>query len=340
MATIYDIANKANVSPQTVSRVLANQKKENRPSSIARSEMIRKIALEMGYRSNTAAKAIAKGRFNCVGLLRGTGQYSSKIPVPMLDGMQRALASRTMHLAMTTLADEDLTCPDVLPKILDTQMCDGLLVDYTDHVPEGLDRLISQHEIPAVWVNRKLPRDAVYADEVSGAESATCYLLDCGHRHITYIDLSHPREGLESVHYSVVDREAGYTQAMRASGLEVDVWRPDRFVAAPDRVAWIRARLESSPKPQAFVAYGDRTTHPLAHVLAIHEAGSGDCADVIDFRQRQDVWHAYPSYWHEPAFEVGRRAVDLLVERIASDRPLPADPVAGTACFATDPVSR
>lgn len=65
MATIKDIAKKAGISPSTASRALNDNSRISR-ETIAR---VKKIAAEMGYRPNFAARNLTRGDANMVGLI-------------------------------------------------------------------------------------------------------------------------------------------------------------------------------------------------------------------------------------------------------------------------------
>ena len=328
--TLSEIARRAGVSRQVVGKVLNGGTVTGCNASEKTRERIEGIAREGGYRPNLAAQTIARGRFNCLGLIRSTSVHSSALPVPMLDGIQEALAERSMHLALATLPDEALTDGASLPRILQTQMCDGLLVDYTDHVPEGLERIIDHHRIPAVWVNRKLPLDAVYPEERAAGVALTRHLIEQGHRSIGYVDLNHPVETLSDAHYSAHDREAGYALAVRESGIRPVVLRPSMFVHAPERAAWLESRLRQPDARgmTALVLYGDADV--AHHVTRMSKRSSG--WPVLGFRTRRDVWHGQMTFWQEPTREVGRRAVELLLARLDATSPLDSVPVLGRFC--------
>lgn len=69
MATLKDIAQEAEVSVDTVSRVLGNKNKEQRPSSIRQAERIRRIANDLGYRPFAMARATRTGTTGQIGML-------------------------------------------------------------------------------------------------------------------------------------------------------------------------------------------------------------------------------------------------------------------------------
>src|SRR5271154_5907221 len=89
--TLEDVAARAGVSPGTVSRVLNGKNKENRPAIAKRSERIRRIALQLGYRPNAAARSISRGRFRAVAFVTCGDIGIDWYPISELNGIHAAL---------------------------------------------------------------------------------------------------------------------------------------------------------------------------------------------------------------------------------------------------------
>lgn len=326
MSTLQEIADRAGVTPATVSNVLRGGMSFKRSDAKVRAIRIRRIAEELGYRPNLAARATASGRFGCIALIRGKRPFISALPARLLDSIESTLSGQGLHLSTTSLDDDDLSDPNRLPKILEAKMCDGILLDYTHHVPQGLDALIERQATKAVWINRKRATNAVFSDEVEAGRRATESHLARGHARVIYVDLSNPTQDLATAHYSVADRETGYRLAMREAGLREEVWRCEGFVAGHARAEWLRIRLEASETPAgAFISYGPSVTNPLALALKLQSNN----APIIDFRTHHDEWHGHLRHWEVPDISVGAEAVKLLLESIQLGRSLPAVAVKG-----------
>jgi DNA-binding LacI/PurR family transcriptional regulator len=314
------IAKKAGTSRQVVGKVLNGGDVKGCNASEQTRLRVQRIAKELGYRPNMAAQVVARGRFDCITLLRGTGRHSSALPLPMLDGIQVALSERGKHLALFTLADEILTDESALPRIMETKMCDGFLIDYTDHVPPRFNELIEKMAIPVVWINRKLPNDAVYADEVEAGRQLAEYVISLGHRHFPYVDLSHPHEGFSNSHYSAQDREAGYRKAMFEHGLEPVVWRCEKYVVRKDRAQWLYDRIKSyGSRTTAYMGYGG-TIEPIAMALSKLGIIVPQQVQVYENRVIPETYFGDLVYWEDPVFHVGKSAVELLLQRIETGK--------------------
>ena len=265
MDKLQQIARKAGVSPNTVLRVLRGENKEVWPSAIRRAEVIRDMAREIAYLPNSSARAMRRGKFNCVALVLSADQGRSYLPNELFNAIHDALAERGMRLIVSKLPDAQLTSEELVPTILKEWSCDGLLINYTDHVPQGMVELIGRYRIPSVWINCRQPVDCVYYDDFGGAMEATQHFLKLGHRRIAYLDfvtLDRP----ETSHYSRIDRYEGYAQAMRAAGLVPVAQGQFAGIAVPRRLEMLLKLLSSPERPTAIISYdaGERLLYAAA----------------------------------------------------------------------------
>lgn len=263
--TQAELANMVGVSQVTVHRALTGSgpvKEETR-------KKVLKLARDHGYRLNTSASALRKGRFGNVALLQSTEPGRSTFDG--LRGIQDVLDSENILLTAARLPDDQLTHEGFVPRILREWCADGLLINYTHHIPERMVQLIAEYEVPSVWINSKLPADCVHFDDEQGGRLATESLIERGHRHIAFIDLSHAEDELDGSHYSAHDRRAGYEKAMGEAGLTGDVVRGHTRVPAASRAAFAREWLSRDSRPTAVLAYSDRSALPV--LLAARELG-------------------------------------------------------------------
>ena len=310
--TLTDVAKAAGVSYVTVSRVLNSNTNYRRPTFAKRAERIRKLAKDMGYRPNAAARATVRGRFDTVGLMLSTHHSRSILPEPMLNAIADALAARGLRLSIDKLPDDKLVQEGVVPDLLRAWSVDGLLINYNAIIPDKLIELVDAYGLPAVWLNSKQTHDCVYPDDEQAGRVATEHLLELGHTRIAFVHYG----GWS--HYSTPARRAGYEQAMRAAGREPQtVTEPDMNAADKRRAAadWLRG----PDRPTAAVVYGVATLWPLnlaAQVdvgLRVPEDLSLVCFD------NASLWHGdiHVSVARLPSASMADRAVELLLERIA-----------------------
>lgn len=316
--THRDIAARLGVDRSTVSRVLNNKAAQDGISSDLAAQ-IAKVARELDYVPNTAARAVRMGRFNCAALLMSTDVDTSYLPGRLLNGIHDELAAADYHLTVSKLADAQLASEDYVPKILRTLMCDGLLINYTHHLPMHLADLVIERGLPAVWINRRQPHDAVFSRSVEAGRQVTERLLALGHRRIAYVDMCHGAdERIEEAHYSVTDRYAGYAAAMKAAGLKPIQFRPATGCRSHEEErAFAREVLSSPERPTALVCYFAIFAPAVLHAtrdlnIRVPDELSITCFGPDDFRSQGLT----VSSMLEPHYDMGRTAVRLFHQKL------------------------
>jgi LacI family transcriptional regulator len=333
--TLREIAEETGLSVPTVGNVLG------RAAARYSAETRRKVAeaaRRLGYKPNSSARAMRYGRFGCAALVLNRSRQTthSYLPAGLLDGLDDELARHDMHLTVSRLSDEELASEDFVPKVLREHTADGIIVNYTHEIPTAMLELIRGHHAPAVWVNAKLSCDCVYADDRRAAREITEGLIELGHRRIALVHLisrlgwtgsfadQRPR-----MHYSVTDRSAGFTAAMRRAGLAPHVLAQDRFIPEADQIEACRALLSGEDRPTALLAYSEnelQTVMCVARMLGLEVPRD---VSVVVFAP-VPTWVAghLTAIAAVPTEEIGRRAVRMLLKRMqAPDLSAPGDPV-------------
>ncbi len=322
--TIDQVAAVAGCSRQTVSAILNGRSDLYRPETNAR---VAAAARHLGYRPNSAARAMAQGRFGTVALiLSDAGGGRSTLPEHLLAGIAHVLEEHDLHLTVARLPDERLTDARYVPKILREWSADGLLINYNARMPERMGELIETSHLPAVWLNDKRPTNAVYPDDAQGGRLAAETLLAAGHRRIAYTDYTSGHADLADGHYSRADRLAGYEQAMRSAGLEpcligtTDQHRPFR-----ERIGEWEAHLSRRDRSTAVVAYSSDKLEPMLYAAERMRLEAPRDLSLVVFGSKPAFARFCLTTVRLPEADVGREGVRMLLERIKRpERDLPA----------------
>jgi DNA-binding LacI/PurR family transcriptional regulator len=324
MNKLKQIATEAGVSQNTVLRVLRGENKEVWPSAIRRAGEIRELAHRLGYLPNGSARAMRRGSFNCVSLVLSTDLGRSYLPADLFNAIHDSLNEQGIRLIVSKLTDERLTDRMAVPSILRDWSCDGLLINYTDHIPAEMVELLDQYNIPSVLINSRQEHDCVYYDDFGGAMEATQHLIKLGHRRITYLDFT-TRESASCTHYSRIDRYEGYVQAMRSAGLTPT--DRDEFAGTPsaDRLAATQTILKRSDRPTAVLSYdaGERLVY-AASLAGLQVPKDLSVITFIDRPPRaqqaiqgENFFGRVLTAMRVPSETAGRRAVEMLIQKIA-----------------------
>ncbi len=305
MTTIYDVAAKAGVSPATVSRVFNGQ-----PVSTERAEAVRDAAAELGFVPNRNARRLRTQQSEIVAML------VPDVENPFFTTMVRAVTdvARAAGLwVMLCNTDDDPTIEAEFIRVAVSDPVAGLIV-----APAGPRTDLSvalTRNVPVVCVDRDAPLydvDTVVADNVAGGRSATEELFRAGHRRIGCIS------GPEAVMTADLRVEGWRAEVLAQTGaLPSD----DLLFRGPYTIETgeegMRALMALPDPVDAVFAANNRLA--VGAVRHLFQTGSGP--DVVQVASLGEL--AARLYvprgmivTHLPARELGRRAAEMLVERI------------------------
>ena len=211
--TILDIAEKAQVSASTVSRVLRN-------SAVVAEEKrdaVMQAIAELDYRPNIFAQSLASGQSMTIGVL--TQNFGS----PFYDGILQGILLGLEDSEYWPLFADGRWQPTIEQQALDLLLdrrVDGIIVIGGQISEEILQKVAAK--VPLLVVARQLqtmPNNCLYLDNFQAAYQVTKYLLDMGHRDIAHLTASVVYQ--ETVN-DIQQRYLGYQQALRDAGLEPD----------------------------------------------------------------------------------------------------------------------
>lgn len=320
------------------------------PVNQATRKRVLEAARKLGYQPNAAAAAFNSGRFGCVALLTGTDVTRSLTPAMTMRAIDSALAERGLHLTLAQVTDEKLSDKRFVPKILKSWMADGLLITYNARIPRTMRRLIDDNRLPSVWLNSDQPTDCVRPDDQQAGRLATEVLLEKGHRRIAFIEPgSERRNGVVTprrCHYSVADRIAGYRAAMTDAGLTPQTLTLEINQGSTEHLVQIGELMANRIQPDAstaYVVYNQALLGSFAMVASQIGCHIPRDLSLITFINEFRPAGSLPTDAVQlPDTELGRVAVETLVEKIRSDgapsepRLLPAKYIPGLTCRAVD----
>ena len=208
-----DIAEKANVSPSTVSRVLRN----SAGVAASKRDAVLQAVAELDYRPNIFAQSLASGQSMTIGVL--TQNFGSPFYDGILQGILLGLEDTDYWPIFADGRWQETIEQQALELLLDRRV-DGLIVIGGQLNEEVLQKVAAQTPlIVAARELRTMPERCLYVDNFAAAYQMTQYLLEMGHRDIAHITAP-------VIYHKTVDdiarRLAGYQQAFRDAGIELD----------------------------------------------------------------------------------------------------------------------
>jgi LacI family transcriptional regulator len=314
VVTIKDVARRAGVSPAVVSRVL---NADTGPVAAGTRQRVLDAIKELRYRPNIGARELKTRTANTVGLV--LADVSNHFFAQLADCVvARARELGWGVLLMTTQEDAGLERRSV--ELLMEKRVRGVIAAPTGGNAASW-RQLRDMGIDLVFVDRSVPRvaaaDVVHVDDEDGAHTATRHLIGQGHQRIALLagppDTSTGRA-----------RTQGYRTAVAELGARDDPELVLQVDFRDDATAICRRLLSLRPAPTGLVLANTAMSEGV--MSRLREAG-------VDVPGQLSVVVFHDAPWtrlmtpgvtvvRHPVPELAQHAVDLLVQRLASTRPL------------------
>ncbi|WEK62870.1 MAG: LacI family DNA-binding transcriptional regulator [Candidatus Microbacterium colombiense] len=312
-----DVAREAGVSGQTVSRVV----NARGYVGAATRERVEQAMQHLGYRPNSAARALRSGRFRAIGVIMFS--FSSYGNQRTLDAI--AVRASQMGYALTLIPVESSAIETVAGAFrrIEEHAVDGIIIVIEAHqldeaeveIPEGL---------PVVLVdsNRGTTHPFVDTDQGQGARLATEHLLDLGHETVWHV--TGPAKS-----YSAERRREAWSSTLEARGKRVPEVLPGDWSAESGYLAG--TTLRERDDVTAVFAANDQMA--IGVVRAFREVGRDIPGDVsvVGFDGLPDaaqLWPPLTTVQQHPE-RVGALAVDALLVELDGGEP-PRTPLVQT----------
>lgn len=321
--TVREVAAKADVSIGTVSLVVNRGKGCERISEATRLHVLA-VAESLGYRTNIWAQGTRRGRFGAFGLLQDTDWSRTYACMRTVNGIAEQLDRLDLRLVYARIADQRLESGQI-PCLFRQQVVDGIILDFHQELPEALVQRLDRLALPWVVTNNARAVDAVRPDERLAAAALVDRLALRGHRRIAYLDPNYDPLSLVGVHFSRIERHAGYVEGMTRAGL------PLRRISAPtgtpveDRRALLRSALEGPEAATAVIIAGGLQDFCQVAFHELHRVPGRDLAVVAFSHEEQAMLALGVVPVQVPWTALGAAAVDLLQAKVAGGgQPQPA----------------
>ncbi|WP_423127350.1 LacI family DNA-binding transcriptional regulator [Gaoshiqia sp. Z1-71] len=307
--TIHDIARELKISASTVSRAL----NDNPRISQATKDKIKTLALQMGYQPNTIASNLRNRKTNTIGIV--VPLINRHFFSTFITGVEDVAFAKGYNVIISQ-SNDLLEKEKKIVHSLFSNRVDGLIASLSMQTNEfDHFQLFTNKNIPLVFFDRVVPGlDAhkIVVDDFSVGFTATQHLIEQGYQRIAH--LAGP-----TVLNTYRDRMEGYISALKKNNLPVieELIICNRLTRMDGQEAI--KQLLALPHPPDAVFCGNDTS-ALSMIVYLKKNGMNIPEEfgIIGFSNEpfSEVVTPSISTLKQPAFEMGVKAAELLIEEI------------------------
>ena len=316
MTTINDVARAAQVSRSTVSNFLRGSYHLMSPST---QERLRQVVAALDYQPSALAQGLRSKQTRALAVL--VPNIENPFFASFVRGVQDAAHQ---HDWMVWIGNSD---GDLAEEVEFLRACRHKRVDGVVISPSRLDAtmLAAQlsNQIPGVWIGPQIDvpnLDTVAIDPESASHEATSHLLSIGCRTIGFISGPRWLGRLQP-------RISGYLRALNEAGIDSEeAWIRDGEASFAGGYARTRGLFAAEPRLDGLIVTQSQIA--LGAVVALHDIGVAIPDDIAVMALDDcDAYRALVpalSGITLPQYEMGKRAGEMVLERIHSPTNLPA----------------
>jgi DNA-binding LacI/PurR family transcriptional regulator len=310
-ATMAQIAERSGVALSTVSYVLSGK----RPVSDAMRERVLAAVAEFDYRPHGPARALASGSSHTIALFLPSPHWDL-VPVQQtfVAGATQATSASDYALLLSTAASD----PETIVRLVATHRADGvILMETLTHDPR-IEKLQAAG-FPFCLIGRTADTSGIgYVDIDYRAAVRTSleHLVELGHHCVALFNF--PQDQLDAGYASALIARDAFevaTAELGIRGIHLTCPHPPQ-----EAFAVAACLLASEPECTAAITTGWQFSGLLGALRAanLHVPDEFSVVSVIAAQYAEMLTPALTGIeW--PAFEAGRLAAEMLIERLADD---------------------
>lgn len=299
-----DVARHAGVSPQTVSRVSNGH---SNVDATTRARVIQSMRV-LGYRPNSAARALRSGRFRTIGVIMFTLRTFGNMRT--LEAIATEAARANYSVMLIPVVDATLEQVSGAYSRLSEQGVDGVIIVFDANLlgdaeftlPPGLPVVVIDSDAGGEYT-------VVDTDQAQGSRQATEHLLGLGHRQVWHI--AGPRSSFSAVH-----REQSWRRTLTDAGIEPPPALPGDWSTESGH----RHGLTLGRRDEVTAIFAANDQMALGAMRALHELGRAVPGDisVVGFDDLEEAHSFWPPLTtiRQDFDEVGRQAIAHLLREV------------------------
>jgi LacI family transcriptional regulator len=322
--TLRDVAEKANVSPSTVSRIL-NNKDSKIPISEETRQRVLQAAQDVGYKPNMAARHLAQRQsFALIGAIvpkTVPAVLAHPFYMLVLHGIAQHCQEKEYAVAIYFVdTDQEEMVANVYPRIANIP-ADGFILTSV----KSNDRLVPRFQadnIPFVQIGRtpepeQTPLHFVDVDNYGGAVTVVTHLIQRGHQKIATI--TGPQDMAAGI-----DRLRGYQDCLQQAGISHNPeWIASGNFEPESGYTAMQQLLQAPDLPTAVFAASDSMADGAYKAIQEHNLRIPEDIAMIGFDDNKMFTNNSPplTTMRQPISQLGENAACLLLHLLSDNAP-------------------
>ncbi|PSL41587.1 LacI family transcriptional regulator [Planomicrobium soli] len=318
--TIKDVAKQAEVSPATVSRVIA----DNPRISEKTKQKVRETMESLGYYPNFQARNLVAQKTRTIGVIMAnstTLAFQNPFFPEVLRGISVSAHNSQYGIYLSTGATEEEIYDEVVAMDQGKRV-DGIILLYS-RVGDRIMDYLMKSGLPFSVVGRP-HRNAdtisyVDNDNISITKQVMSHLIGMGHKRIAFI-----AGGIDFV--VSLDRLEGYEESLAENGISFQ----EEYIVKQDAMQQdgkkaIRRLFDLEDPPTAIVTHDDLVAYEVIGYLEDLQIRVPEDVSIIGFNNHALSKHLKPplSSVDICIYELGFEAANLLLEKITDEQAAP-----------------
>ncbi|MGM9966486.1 LacI family transcriptional regulator [Rummeliibacillus sp. TYF005] len=315
--TIIDVAKEANVSPSTVSRVIADSPR----ISVQTKRRVREVMERLKYYPNFQARNLAAKRTNTIGVIMSHSTslaFQNPFFPEVIRGICSSAHSNQYGIYLSTGGTEEEIYKEVVSMVQGKKV-DGIILLYS-RVNDRTMAYLKEVKFPFTMVGRPYENEKEISyidnDNKTISKNMVNYLEKLGHQHIAFV-------GGDIDFVVSLDRLEGYKQGLKEKNL---YFIDEYFIRDEDfktkGIKSIQELMKLDMPPTAIIAHDDLVAYEIIRYLEDLSINVPEDISIVSFNN-----HALSEYVKPPLttvdisiFELGFEAANYLYEQVGSDQ--------------------
>jgi LacI family transcriptional regulator len=311
--TLRELARELGLSERSVSQAL-NPRASNVQLSAKTTELICELAEKRGYQPDTSARSMRYGRFFNIGYFEAKNTPVSWSMLGAEAGVFDEAIDHNYRVVLVRLPQNANDESADVPSIFKEANLDALILCHAGNLPKKFEEIIDASGFPIIYLNEKKRYNAVYVNDLDGAEEITTHLICEGRQRIAYLSVSSGE-----LHYSISDRKLGYLNAMKNAGLAPMLLDYHDWIEWEEPFRrWFEANIDQI---DAIVCSNDYWAVQALRVLyRYHDAFPGKIAITGFDDIAKDISPLRLTTMSIPFYEMGRSAVRMALTLVNENK--------------------